>query len=132
MGRAEARAERGKIDGSGPERGGSWGGELGRAGRRPAGEGGDGDGEELPVVEGIELERQVGDAGERKKEWPGKRKEKEKKERKRKEEGEGEEKGKGGKKKKEGVEGWICETPKTEEGGCKKAGGGKGKLPGKP
>ena len=28
------------------------------------------------------------------------------------------------------MEGQICETPKTEEGGCKKVGGGKVKQPG--
>ena len=41
-----------------------------------------------------------------------------------------EKKEKGGKGKREGVEGSIRDSTKTDEGGCEKPGGGKTKLPG--
>ena len=73
-----------------------------------------------------ELEIEPGGRKKRCAGWRGNKKE----ERKRKEEKGRERERRGEKKKREEVEGQICETSKTKEGGCKNAGGGKGKSQG--
>ena len=90
-------------------------GELGEEGRQEEIEPG-----RWEAGTGRKKERKRG-AGEEREIGKKKRKRKERRGRKRKE---------GKKKKKEEVEGPFRETQKTEEGGCKKAGGGKTKLPG--
>ena len=76
---------------------------------------------------GEELLRGMGKRSTGEKEGKGKKK-KEKREREKKKRKEGE----GKKGKNIEVEGRICETPKTEEGGCKMLRGGKRKRQGKP
>ena len=114
----QGEAEQGEDDGRGREAATDDGGE--RRGRRLLA--GDGRGRSSTA----RWEERCGSAaGTGRENIRGKKENEEKKKRRREKIKDGE------KERKRKVEGWICETPKTEEGGCKKAGGGKGKRPGR-